>query len=280
MSENPPSHTDNGGCSCPMCDTNLVRKLAMFQMAGGGPPPPTGKVQGVLNVWTGTDETLAELNRIIPPGATFLALSPPDAEGEEKDEKVLIIEFADGKACKKWCDTINCSVFPYYPNNGVIFGSIIGGPPKSSSVSKFVNTASHACDIDYRFPATTIADLLIYILEGQVFFDPVEKKWDIVMPLKEKVGHFEDGYGQGPNQREPLTEWLARQIGYLHAYQENMNKAPEENDDGPTPCASCNHRLFPGKCFKCSACKQAYYCNRVCQRNHWKVHRRTCCKDT
>ena len=42
-----------------------------------------------------------------------------------------------------------------------------------------------------------------------------------------------------------------------------------------TTCSSCAAPIT-GKSMRCSRCKQARYCNRDCQRNAWKQHKRTC----
>lgn len=40
-------------------------------------------------------------------------------------------------------------------------------------------------------------------------------------------------------------------------------------------CSSCEKHL-PTKLKHCGACHVTHYCDRVCQRAHWKAHRPTC----
>lgn len=39
-------------------------------------------------------------------------------------------------------------------------------------------------------------------------------------------------------------------------------------------CAYC--RTIDTRCLRCSACANAYYCSKECQRTHWKTHKATC----
>jgi len=43
-------------------------------------------------------------------------------------------------------------------------------------------------------------------------------------------------------------------------------------------CLGCNTIKTLEKLNKCAGCKNACYCNRECQKNHWKVHKRLCKK--
>ena len=43
------------------------------------------------------------------------------------------------------------------------------------------------------------------------------------------------------------------------------------------PCAYCG--ATPDRLLKCGGCRTARYCNVVCQKAHWKVHKLTCTKD-
>lgn len=63
-------------------------------------------------------------------------------------------------------------------------------------------------------------------------------------------------------------------------------------------CATCKIRLynrpklkdppllFCGECgniarkYRCSGCKEEYYCNRKCQLKHWPVHKKDCKKNS
>jgi hypothetical protein len=41
-------------------------------------------------------------------------------------------------------------------------------------------------------------------------------------------------------------------------------------------CANCSH-TYPSM-MKCSACKNERYCSSECQKSHWKIHKKVCCK--
>eukprot|EP01084_Bolivina_argentea_P208673 355675_1 len=43
----------------------------------------------------------------------------------------------------------------------------------------------------------------------------------------------------------------------------------------PNRCGNCQKRNATSRC---SQCKLVYYCNKKCQRNHWKIHKRICQK--
>ena len=46
------------------------------------------------------------------------------------------------------------------------------------------------------------------------------------------------------------------------------------SDSSTKKCASCHKVSHEAK--KCSGCSVVYYCDRECQRNHWKIHRNFC----
>lgn len=41
-------------------------------------------------------------------------------------------------------------------------------------------------------------------------------------------------------------------------------------------CANCDY-CYPSM-MKCSACKKERYCSPECQKSHWKIHKKVCCK--
>ena len=41
-------------------------------------------------------------------------------------------------------------------------------------------------------------------------------------------------------------------------------------------CASCGSL---DATWRCSACKLMHYCSKLCQKNHFKVHKKDCCKE-
>eukprot|EP00055_Hartaetosiga_balthica_P004381 m.141296 g.141296 ORF g.141296 m.141296 type:complete len:133 (+) comp38269_c0_seq1:96-494(+) len=43
------------------------------------------------------------------------------------------------------------------------------------------------------------------------------------------------------------------------------------NDDGMNKNSSSGNKLL-----RCSRCKTTFYCNKECQKKHWKVHRKVC----
>lgn len=47
----------------------------------------------------------------------------------------------------------------------------------------------------------------------------------------------------------------------------------------PPKCAACNSVEKAAGAFKsCAKCRDVYYCNKQCQKSHWKAHKKTCCK--
>ena len=42
-----------------------------------------------------------------------------------------------------------------------------------------------------------------------------------------------------------------------------------------TPCGNCG-TVFNPELKKCSTCKKVSYCNRYCQKSHWKEHKIDC----
>lgn len=47
--------------------------------------------------------------------------------------------------------------------------------------------------------------------------------------------------------------------------------------DIPKYCINCD---ISDAIYKCSACKQVYYCSEACQRQHWKQHKKFCGKES
>ena len=43
---------------------------------------------------------------------------------------------------------------------------------------------------------------------------------------------------------------------------------------GGLSCSGCT-KSSSASLLKCSGCSQAYYCNNLCQRNHWKIHKKS-----
>eukprot|EP01083_Nonionella_stella_P007539 21770_1 len=41
-------------------------------------------------------------------------------------------------------------------------------------------------------------------------------------------------------------------------------------------CNTCRQTILGGKRFRCSKCKTTYYCDKVCQENDWKNHKKYC----
>ncbi len=42
------------------------------------------------------------------------------------------------------------------------------------------------------------------------------------------------------------------------------------------PCANSACKVKEKVMFKCSRCRSAFYCSEVCQRGHWKQHKKEC----
>ena len=59
----------------------------------------------------------------------------------------------------------------------------------------------------------------------------------------------------------------------LKQINEDELKAYVDKIQMETPCDSCQN---DGAMLKCSQCKSAYYCDRNCQKNHWKAHKANC----
>ena len=55
--------------------------------------------------------------------------------------------------------------------------------------------------------------------------------------------------------------------------------APKKNINGAHKCAKCDAtEKAPGAFKTCAKCRDVYYCNKTCQKAHFKVHKKTCCK--
>jgi len=50
-----------------------------------------------------------------------------------------------------------------------------------------------------------------------------------------------------------------------------------KNEDTCTICAMCG-KMIKSSNNKCSRCRKVHYCNRDCQKSHWKVHKNVCKK--
>lgn len=65
-------------------------------------------------------------------------------------------------------------------------------------------------------------------------------------------------------------------FGYMRMEmtEEAYNEIAEFKPD--VKCANCDYH-YPSM-MKCSACKTERYCSSECQKSHWKVHKKVCCK--
>lgn len=52
---------------------------------------------------------------------------------------------------------------------------------------------------------------------------------------------------------------------------------PPKELDIPHYCNNCD---LPDAIYKCSACKEVFYCSESCQRNDWKTHKKYCGKES
>lgn len=61
---------------------------------------------------------------------------------------------------------------------------------------------------------------------------------------------------------------------------QNQNQNPSSANTPVTICASCKTpESDPSKPLKpCTKCQSVSYCSRDCQKNDWKVHKKTCAK--
>lgn len=55
--------------------------------------------------------------------------------------------------------------------------------------------------------------------------------------------------------------------------------SPKKNIPETRKCAKCDAAEKSSGAFKtCAKCRDVYYCNKACQKAHFKVHKKTCCK--
>ena len=54
-----------------------------------------------------------------------------------------------------------------------------------------------------------------------------------------------------------------------------LRDPPRDNTDTTPKCSECGR---PGATSNCSRCKSTFYCNRACQKRHWKKHKKMCKK--
>ena len=76
-------------------------------------------------------------------------------------------------------------------------------------------------------------------------------------------------------------DWLKKfHENYSASSSTNMKhqlRKESKNEDTCTICAMCG-KMVKSSVNKCSRCKKVHYCNRDCQKSHWKVHKKECGK--
>ena len=72
---------------------------------------------------------------------------------------------------------------------------------------------------------------------------------------------------------------VAHEIGYEEddaiCFQDRKRKKKDAAISNKVMCSSCGESNEE-KLMQCSQCKTTYYCNRTCQKSHWKEHRKVC----
>jgi hypothetical protein len=53
---------------------------------------------------------------------------------------------------------------------------------------------------------------------------------------------------------------------------ETKDKETHVSDVKPARCEACDKVCTT----RCKDCKQVYYCSRVCQKVHWRIHKKVC----
>ena len=81
-----------------------------------------------------------------------------------------------------------------------------------------------------------------------------------------------------------LGDWVERIPEVAALLDEPLRELPPDRDDKVRVCAypGCNidgKGLF-NKMMKCGRCRSTYYCSVEHQKEHWKVHKQSCCKLT
>jgi hypothetical protein len=67
-------------------------------------------------------------------------------------------------------------------------------------------------------------------------------------------------------------------------YSWNLTDASDDDMDATVSmvhkCAQCGTAEAKSGDYKdCAKCRITFYCSRSCQKAHWKVHKKSCCKD-
>jgi len=116
---------------------------------------------------------------------------------------------------------------------------------------------------------------------GEQLSDPnlsSEQKQDVIKNLMESMGV------QAPQESEEdkKARLLREKIDQLRREKINQLKSVTDVDSGVKHCASgCGKREINDVNLKsCSGCHQVSYCSVVCQRDHWKAHKKACKQHT
>ena len=73
-----------------------------------------------------------------------------------------------------------------------------------------------------------------------------------------------------------------RLIGLTGSYKKELLDSLQHNREGRSclPCCACCGKYNPQKRLMCAKCNIAVYCGVDCQKEHWKVHREQCGRQT
>lgn len=175
--------------------------------------------------------------------------SKPNIVPEMKEGKIYyraIKEISEG-------DEIQMQYNHFYWMQEIIFGSRASPRTKLSCLLVCMDTNSRPPLLNFTIPAVSINNKYSYWLtkDGQI---PDRKEVAVIM---DKLQIF--GFG-------PITQ---------HEWYNECFVCRGSVENFKLTLKSCTYCGAP-PIHKCGRCKKAKYCNTVCQKKHWKVHKSAC----